>query len=55
MIVQVKKTQAQISIWGFLVASRLHRSVLIKLLDELVIPLESTPTQPTSKIGTFGV
>ena len=52
---QLKKTQAHITIWGLLVASKPHRAALIKLLDESVISPDSTPEQLPGMIGSLTV
>ena len=55
VVEQLKKTQAQISIWGLLVSSKPHRTALLKLLDEAIVPTESTPEQFTTMVATLGL
>lgn len=52
--VQLKKTQAQIYVWGQLLASRPHRTALMKILDESTIPLDPTLAQLTNMVVTLG-
>lgn len=52
---QLKKTQANITIWGLLVASKPHCTTLIKLLDESIVPPDSTPTQLSNMIGSLSI
>ena len=55
VVEQLKKTQAQISMWGLLVSSKPHRTALLKLLDEAIVPTESTPEQFTAMVATLGL
>jgi len=51
----LKKTQAHITIWGLLVASKPHRTAFIKLLDYAIISPDSTPEQLPNMIGSLTV
>ena len=50
---QLKKTQAHITIWGLLIASKPHHTALIKLLNESVVLPDSTPEQLSGMIGSL--
>ncbi|KAI7998428.1 putative PKHD-type hydroxylase, partial [Camellia lanceoleosa] len=42
---QLKKIQADISIWGLLMASRVHRQAVLSAMDKAKLSIETTPEQ----------
>ena len=42
---QLKKIQADISIWGLLMASRLHREAVLSAMDKSKLSIDTTPEQ----------
>ena len=42
---QLKKTQAQASIWDLLMASKKHRDALVKALDDVKITTDASPCE----------
>ncbi|KAK4595541.1 hypothetical protein RGQ29_013854 [Quercus rubra] len=50
---QLQKTQANISLWGLLVASYHHRQTLINLLNQIQVPTNLTPQALNTMIGAL--
>ena len=50
---QLQKTQANISLWGLLVASYHHRQTLINLLNQIQVPTNLTPQALNTMIGAI--
>ena len=50
---QLQKTQANISLWGLLVASYHHRQTLINLLNQIQVPTNLTPQAFNTMIGAI--
>ena len=50
---QMKKTQAHITIWGLLVASKPHREVFLKMLEESIVPWETNPQQLSNMVSAI--
>ena len=42
---QLKKIQADISIWGLLMASRVHRQAVLSAMDKAKLSIDTTPEQ----------
>ena len=42
---QLKKIQADISIWGLLMASRIHRQAVLSAMDKAKLSIDTTPEQ----------
>ena len=42
VLTQLKKTQAHVSVWGLLIASHKHHSVLLDALSGKEVPIETT-------------
>jgi len=42
---QLKKTQANITLWGLFMSSQLHRNALINLLTGPTVPLTNIPKE----------
>ncbi|MBE2321366.1 hypothetical protein DVA67_035965, partial [Solirubrobacter sp. CPCC 204708] len=40
---QLKRTQANITIWGLLMASQKHRQTVLRLLNQVQIPIDTSP------------
>ena len=40
---QLKKIQADISIWGLLMASRVHREAVLSAMDKSKLSIDTTP------------
>ena len=51
MLVLLKKTNAQVSVWDLLVSSKIHRDTLIKALSQIPISPESTPEEVMEVMG----
>ena len=51
---QLKKTQAHVSIWGLLMASQKHRKALLDTLNRKEEPIETTPQEVLSLMGVEG-
>ena len=43
VLIQLKKTQAHVFIWGLLMASQKHRKALLDALNGKEVPIETTP------------
>lgn len=41
--------------WSLLVSFKPHRATLLKILDEAIVHIESTPEQLTAMVGTLGI
>jgi len=50
---QLKKTQANITLWGLFMSSQLHRNALIKLLTGPTVPLSTTPKEVVNLVGSL--
>ena len=50
---QLKKTNENLEIWGFLMLSLEHRQALLKELNKFDIPASTTPDQLVNLIGTW--
>ena len=42
---QLKKIQADISIWGLLMAPRVHRQAVLSAMDKSILSIDTTPEQ----------
>ena len=51
---QLKKTQAHVSVWGLLMASQKHRKALLDALNGKEVPIETTPQEVLSLVGVDG-
>ena len=51
---QLKKTQAHMSVWGLLMASQKYRKALLDALNGKEIPIETTPQKVLSLMGVEG-
>ena len=54
VLMQLKKTQAHVSIWGLPMASQKHRKALLDTLDVKEITIETTPQEVLSLMGVEG-
>ena len=54
VLVQLKKTQAHVSVWGLLMASQKHRKALLDTLNGKEVPIETTPQEALSLMGVEG-
>ena len=54
VLVQLKKTQAHVSVWGLLMASQKHRKALLDTLNGKEVPIETTPQEVLSLMGVEG-
>ena len=43
VLMQLKKTQAHVSVWGLLMASQKYRKALLDALNGKEVPIETTP------------
>ena len=50
---QLKKTQANITLWGLFMSSQLHRNVLIKLLTGPTVSPSTTPEEAVNLVGSL--
>jgi len=51
---QLKKTQAHVSVWGLLMASQKYRKALLDALNGKEEPIETTPQEVLSLMGVEG-
>ncbi|XP_077252412.1 uncharacterized protein LOC143891762 [Tasmannia lanceolata] len=51
LLKQLKKTQANVSIWGLLMSSSKHRKVVLKELNAAQVPTEITPDELVSLVA----
>ena len=51
---QLKKTEAHVSIWGLLMASQKHRNALLDALNGKEVPIETTPLEVLSFMEVEG-
>ena len=51
VLIQLKKTQARVSMWGLLMASFKHRSALLDASNGNEVPIETTPQEVLSLMG----
>ena len=51
VLMQLKKTQSHMSIWGLLMASQKHRKALLDALNGKEVPIETTPLKFLSLMG----
>ena len=45
VLIQLKKTQAHVSVWGLLIASHKHHSAFLDALSGKEVPIETTPQE----------
>ena len=50
---QLQKTQANISLWGLLMASNKHRQNLVDLLNQIQVPTTTTSQDLNAMIGSI--
>lgn len=53
LLQQLKRTQANISIWELMMASPIHRASIAALLSKAAVPIETTPENLTQMITTM--
>ena len=51
VLIQLKKTQAPVSIWGLLMASCKHRSIFLNASNGREVPIETIPQEVLSLMG----
>jgi len=51
---QLKKTQAYVSVWDLLMASLKHRKALLEILNGEEVPIDTTPQEVLSLMGVEG-
>ena len=54
VLMQLKKTQAHMSVWGLLMASQKHRKALLDPLNGKEVPIETTSQEVLSLMGVEG-
>ena len=54
VLIQLKKTQAHVSVSGLLMASKKHRKALFDALNGEEVPIENTPQKVLSLMGVEG-
>ena len=54
VLIQLKKTQAHMSVWGLLMASQKYRKALLDALNGKEVPIETTPQEVLSLMGVEG-
>ena len=54
VLMQLKMTQAHVSVWGLLMASQKHHKALLDALNGKEVPIESTPQEVLSLMGVEG-
>ena len=54
VLMQLKKTQAHVSVWGLLMAFQKHRKALLDVLNGKEVPIETTPQEVLSLVGVEG-
>ena len=54
VLIQLKKTQAHVSIWGLLMAFQKHHKALLDALNGKEVPIETTPQEVLSLMGVEG-
>ena len=50
---QLKKTQANITLWGLFMSSQVNRNTLIKLLTGPIVPPSTTPEEVVNLVGSL--
>ena len=55
MLTQLKKIQEDISIWGLLLASRVHRQAILSAMDKAKLSIDTTPEQLVGLAFSGGV
>ena len=51
VLMQLKKTQAHVFVWGLLMASQKHRKSLLDAFNGKEVPIETTPQEVLSYMG----
>ena len=51
VLMQLKKTQAHVSVWGLLMASQKHRKALLDAFNGNEVPIETAPQEVLSYMG----
>ena len=54
VLIQLKKTQAHVSVWGLLIASQKHCKALLDALNGKEVPIETKPQEFLSLMGVKG-
>ena len=54
VLMQLKKTQAHVSLWSLLMASQKHSRALLDTLNGKEVPIETTPQEVLSLMGVEG-
>ena len=54
VLIQLKKTQAHVSVWGLLMASQKHRKAFVDAWNGKEVPIETTPQEILSLMGVKG-
>ena len=54
VLIQLKKTQAHMSVWGLLMASQKYCKALLDALNGKEVPIETTPQKVLSLMGVEG-
>ena len=54
VLIQLKKTQDHMSVWGLVIASQKHCNALLDALNGKEVPIETTPQEVLSFMGVEG-
>ena len=54
VLMQLKKTQAHVSVWGLPMASQKHHKAFLDTLNRKEVPIETTPQEVLSLVGVEG-
>ena len=54
VLMQLKKTEAHVSVWGLLIAFQKHSKALLDALNGKEVPIETTPQEVLSLMGVEG-
>ena len=54
VLMQLKKTQAHVSVWGLPMASQKHHKAFLDTLNRKEVPIETTPQEVLSLMGVEG-